>query len=279
MRAPLLVTLSAALALSGCSRRAQQARELCDKLERGELKLSSMVDLSLGVAHVDLAAAADEAGPEEPSLLCAAALTSVLGVYDQTLPAELARTRAAEPEGVVRPEAFGGIACRVGQASNWVPVRYHVFVPREGGAFRLSAVVLLDEDHRGPDQRERTLRDAESAVAKLVQERCPPPGEAPVPMDPAAVKAGKRGKGRAKLVQQGWDVQFAAATTREEADSWVAKIEAAGFKAVVRETDVKGKGHFFRVRIGPFATREEAERFRVGPAAMKGLLGISMKAE
>jgi cell division protein FtsN len=54
-------------------------------------------------------------------------------------------------------------------------------------------------------------------------------------------------------------VQAGAFRTHEEADAQKGKLALAGFDAVVSERDQAGKS-VFRVRLGPFATKDEAEK-------------------
>jgi cell division septation protein DedD len=51
---------------------------------------------------------------------------------------------------------------------------------------------------------------------------------------------------------------MAAFGKREPADAFQVMLQDHGFTAYVAETDVPGSGLHFRVRVGPFGTREEA---------------------
>ncbi len=54
-------------------------------------------------------------------------------------------------------------------------------------------------------------------------------------------------------------IQIAAFQTRQKAEGLRAKLQDAGFAAYVVETDVlPGSARYYRVRVGPFDTREEA---------------------
>lgn len=57
----------------------------------------------------------------------------------------------------------------------------------------------------------------------------------------------------------GLAIQIAAFQTRRNADGLQAKLQNAGFDAYVVETEVRpGSARYYRVRVGPFDTREEA---------------------
>lgn len=68
--------------------------------------------------------------------------------------------------------------------------------------------------------------------------------------DRAASKAGGDGQ---------YCLQVASLPSREEAEKLSSKLAAKGFAARVMEADPAGKGHVYRVRVGFYATREEAE--------------------
>ncbi|MEE8462908.1 MAG: SPOR domain-containing protein [Acidobacteriota bacterium] len=54
---------------------------------------------------------------------------------------------------------------------------------------------------------------------------------------------------------------MAAFQTRQTAEGLRATLQAAGFSAYVVETEVPpGSARYYRVRVGPFDTREEAQR-------------------
>jgi len=56
-------------------------------------------------------------------------------------------------------------------------------------------------------------------------------------------------------------VQIEASSSRAEAEARIEQLEAQGVEAYLVESLVPGKGHFFRVRVGDFATRAAAERY------------------
>jgi cell division septation protein DedD len=78
--------------------------------------------------------------------------------------------------------------------------------------------------------------------------------------------------------QDRWTVQFGAPPRKADADRLVAKLSGLGYSPFVAETDVPGKGHVYRVRIGRFPTHEEAEQFRVTTREQTRLDGFVMAA-
>jgi DedD protein len=57
-------------------------------------------------------------------------------------------------------------------------------------------------------------------------------------------------------------LQVVSYEAREPAESFAATLRARGHKAFVTQADVPGRGRFFRVRVGPFTTRKEAEAYQ-----------------
>jgi DedD protein len=76
------------------------------------------------------------------------------------------------------------------------------------------------------------------------------------PVDPvggAAASAGSEG---------GYQLQVSSFRTQEEGDTFANQLRARGHKAYVLEAHVPGRGTWFRVRIGPFATQHAAAQYR-----------------
>ena len=115
---------------------------------------------------------------------------------------------------------------------------------------------LLEPESREPinepvpvatDQSERIAPDAQPS---------PPPAELP-PTEPPPPS--QRGFTSSRAV--GFAIQIAAFQTRQKAEGLRAKLQEAGFAAYVVETEVlPGSARYYRVRVGPFDTREEARR-------------------
>jgi cell division septation protein DedD len=59
-----------------------------------------------------------------------------------------------------------------------------------------------------------------------------------------------------------YTVQLGASQTRAEALQLAARAAAAGLKAYVVEAHLPGKGVWYRIRVGAFAERAAADRYR-----------------
>ena len=73
-------------------------------------------------------------------------------------------------------------------------------------------------------------------------------------------------------------MQVMATPSRAEADRLVVKLKA--YTPRVEETEVSGRGRMYRVRIGAFATKPEAEKFLRsfnGKTGSKGLVVASAR--
>ena len=66
-----------------------------------------------------------------------------------------------------------------------------------------------------------------------------------------------------------WSVQVSAAAAKDIADHLVQQLIAKGYDSYVVPAEVKGQT-YYRVRVGPFATREEAEPMRQSLARQEG---------
>ncbi len=66
-------------------------------------------------------------------------------------------------------------------------------------------------------------------------------------------------KATSKPTEGQFCLQVSAGPSRDEADKLAAKLSAKGISAYVVEADPAGKGHIYRVRVGTYATRDEAD--------------------
>ncbi len=57
-------------------------------------------------------------------------------------------------------------------------------------------------------------------------------------------------------------LQVVSYDVREPAEAFAATLRSRGHKAFVTQAEVPGRGRFFRVRVGPFTTRKEAEAYQ-----------------
>jgi DedD protein len=60
----------------------------------------------------------------------------------------------------------------------------------------------------------------------------------------------------------GYQLQVSSFRTQSEADAFAEQLRARGHKAYVLEAHVSGRGTWYRVRIGPFATQHAATQYR-----------------
>jgi DedD protein len=69
----------------------------------------------------------------------------------------------------------------------------------------------------------------------------------------------------------GWAVQLGASQRREDAEILARRVQALGPR--IEEADIPGKGHFFRVRVGRFESRAEAEKYKSDVIRETGITG------
>jgi cell division septation protein DedD len=72
---------------------------------------------------------------------------------------------------------------------------------------------------------------------------------------PAAASAGAGHEG-------GYQLQVSSFRSHDEADGFANQLRARGHKAYVLEAQVPGRGVWYRVRVGPFATQHAASSYR-----------------
>jgi len=95
--------------------------------------------------------------------------------------------------------------------------------------------------------------EQEPAVAPLA----PPPAAAPAPA-PAPAQAPVVDAARPEPAGQGFAVQIAALNVRSEADAIAKRLSSKGYAAYVL-APADGTPSVYRVRVGKFPTRREAE--------------------
>jgi len=102
----------------------------------------------------------------------------------------------------------------------------------------------------------------------------PPASPAPAAAQPAATPAAEASPPAAAPAppsRGGWTVQLGASQRREEAEALAHRVQSLGPR--IEEADVPGKGHFFRVRVGRFDSRAEAEKYRSDVVRETGIAG------
>ncbi len=115
------------------------------------------------------------------------------------------------------------------------------------------------------------VEPAPAASATLAA--APAPAAAPVaePARPAA-KPEPKPEPNAAAARPAFSVQVVSTSSRAEADRLAAKLKDFGPR--VEEADVAGKGKLYRVRVGAFASRPEADRFLKGFNGKTGSKGL-----
>lgn len=78
--------------------------------------------------------------------------------------------------------------------------------------------------------------------------------------------------------QARFTVQFGAPSKDADAKRLLQQLSAFGYDPFITEADLPGKGHVFRVRIGRFASREDADRFHATVRQAHNLDSVVMAA-
>jgi DedD protein len=102
---------------------------------------------------------------------------------------------------------------------------------------------------------EKAKLDAVKADKKVADEKA-------LPLPPAraqVVAAAKPGDGKKPAGAPGhFTLQLSAFPEKGDAEEFMRKIQAAGYKPFLVASEIPGKGTFFRVRVGDFASRQAA---------------------
>jgi cell division septation protein DedD len=93
--------------------------------------------------------------------------------------------------------------------------------------------------------------------------------------DPAATGGSLAPSG----AEGGWQVQVSSFKTSAEADVFANKLRARGHKAHVQKAEIPNRGTWYRVKIGPFSTQNEAIRYRTSFEAKEKMPGFVLKSE
>ncbi len=105
----------------------------------------------------------------------------------------------------------------------------------------------------------------------------PPPRTAKSAVDAAASPAAHEAReilpaAKKESPQRVWTVQVGSSSDKKFADRWADQLKAKGYDAFVVDADVKGQT-WYRVRVGHFAARQEAEALRAALESKEGLSG------
>lgn len=111
------------------------------------------------------------------------------------------------------------------------------------------------------------------AAAPVATPPAPAPAAPAAPPPAAAAAEPARAPSRADPgARPAYSVQVVATTSRAEADRLAARLKDYGPR--VEEAEVPGKGRLYRVRVGAFASKPEAERFLKGFTGKTGSKGL-----
>lgn len=94
----------------------------------------------------------------------------------------------------------------------------------------------------------------------------------------AADPVGAGGSLVASGSEGGWQVQVSSFRTMAEGDAFATQLRARGHKAHVQRAEIPGRGTWFRVKIGPFATQSEAIKYRSSFEAKEKIPGFVVKS-
>lgn len=111
-----------------------------------------------------------------------------------------------------------------------------------------------------PEKQDKTAKEAKAAPEKTHPERATKPdkeGTGPPVKEPAAPP---EGASAGEAVE--YCVQVAALPDRNQAVALAAQMEKKGYQTHISTTQVAGKGTMYRVRLGRFKSKEEANAFR-----------------
>lgn len=97
-------------------------------------------------------------------------------------------------------------------------------------------------------------KPAEAEKAKPVEVEKPKPE----PVKPADAEKPKADADKAKSGSKKFTLQISSFQDKAEADSFVSKLTAAGYRPFVVASDVPDRGIFYRVRVGEYASHEDA---------------------
>jgi len=180
------------------------------------------------------------------------------GAGTPPVPAPAPRTpAAAEAKGPPRPASVSPIAEAPGTAGQ-VPAASAPPPAAEAG-----------KEARPPASGEGTAEKTAAPERKKAGKEQAAAGAAPGQV-PSAAEAPPNGKGKYLL-------QVASYQEKDRAEQLAGKLGAMGYAPRVVATDLREKGIWYRVQVGGFATREEAQRASDAIAAKMGGVRSAVK--
>ena len=151
----------------------------------------------------------------------------------------------------------------------------------------LSSDQTVNQDGAAGPSDTKTSAAKEKIATAAIPKAPPPVKEAAksAPQPSATKSAGEKPSARARQVQrqntqaakknsaeQAWAVQIKSSPDRKFADTWADRLKAKGYDAFVAQGEVKGQT-WYRVRVGHFAARADAEALRTTLESKEGLSG------
>jgi DedD protein len=92
--------------------------------------------------------------------------------------------------------------------------------------------------------------------------------------DPVSAGAALAGPGS----EGGWQLQVSSYRTSAEAEAFATQLRARGHKAHVQKAEIPSRGTWYRVKVGPFSTQQEANRYRSSFEAKEKMPGFVVKS-
>ena len=217
----------------------------------GQRAMPTVAPMVAQLDQID-AAAASAATPPPVEAAPAAALGEVEFLFPSALGSRPAR-RAAKPKPVVAPKALT-------VAKDTSKPEKKKAAPKK---VKLSPPVAVKAPERptAPKKvpKKVELKPAPKPIAapprQMVDEDAPKDEDSPRQVAKKEVRGSSARGSRFTL-------QVKAARDKSEADAFVASLRRSGFDPHVILATVPGKGRFYRIRLGRFATMEAARRFQ-----------------
>jgi cell division septation protein DedD len=143
----------------------------------------------------------------------------------------------------------------------------------------------VDRDHAVESESQPAKETKAKEKAARAERGKPTPAEKPVNSEPkspatkpadekpaAAPEQPQKTQTAEPTAERAWSVQIKSSPDKKFADTWANRLKAKGYDAFVVEGDVKGQT-WYRVRVGRFAAKQDAEELRAALESKEGLSG------
>lgn len=135
----------------------------------------------------------------------------------------------------------------------------------------------LTKDRAPPPEEPPAAQPSPPSAAPIAAAPAPAPAAPAAKADPAKVAAAPAAEVASRpepkaAARAGFVVQVVATPSKAEADRLAGKLKA--WSPRVEAAEVAGKGKLYRVRVGSFGTKPEAEKFLKGFTAKSGSKGL-----